>query len=216
MSRSVTDINQPAAADGLYADRRNEQRADLFTRLQHRKLTVRKLVLYAIAVALLIGAQPAAFTFVLGGVIVCTGLALRIWSFGHLEKNQELITTGPFAYTRNPAYLGSALVGGGVALAAGNAASSGGIALWALGVVGLGLFFMVYLPRKYRREYARLSQLFPQEFERHARHVPHFIPRLTPWQSGSERRFSWALVLLNHELVWPLTCLVALGLMWIQ
>lgn len=215
MNRPVTDAVYPQTSEEWYATRRNDQRAYLLARLSRRKLTLRKCVVYAIAMALLIWAQPAIFTFMLGSAIAGMGLFLRIWSFGHLEKNQELITTGPFAYTRNPAYLGSALVGAGLCLAAGNAETVGGLALWALGIVGLGLFFMVYLPRKYHQEYIRLSRLFPQELERHARHVPHFIPRLTPWRSGSERRFSWALVWLNHELVWPLTCLVTLGLMWV-
>lgn len=216
MSRPATetDPEYAATADGLYAGRSNQQRADLLTRLRGRQLTARKLALYAIAVVLLFSAQPAPITFALGSIILALGLALRIWTFGHLEKNQEMITTGPFAHTRNPAYLGSALVLAGLALAAGNAETAAGVAPWAFGVIGIGLFFTIYLPRKYRREYKRLSKLFRHDFERHARHVPHFIPRMTPWQSGSERRFSWALVQLNHEVIWPLTCLLALCLMW--
>lgn len=224
MNRPTADLDYDTAAhealdagnDALYAGRRNNQRSGLLARLRARKLTARKTLLYVLAAALLISAQPAPSTFSLGCLIVVLGLMLRIWSFGHLEKNQEMITSGPFAYTRNPAYLGSSLVFSGLVLAAGNALTPVGIAIWACGAVGIGLFFTLYLPRKYRKEYSRLAQLFPGEYQRHAHHVPDFVPRLTPWQSGSERRFSWALVLLNHELVWPLACLVALGMMWIQ
>lgn len=203
-----------ARTQTLYRKRHNEQRAGTLARLRRRKFTWRKLALYLIALALLWGAEPATANFIAGSVIVALGLVLRLWCFGHLEKNQALVTTGPFAHTRNPAYLGSALIALGCLLAAGNPDTWRGIAVWAIGAAGFALFFGAYLPRKYRKEYARLARLFPREFERHARHVPHFMPRLRPWRSGSERRFSWALVWLNHEPVWTLVCVTALAVMW--
>lgn len=202
------------ASSDLYLGRYNQQHAPLLTRLSRRSVTLRKVGLYIFALALLILAQPIAITFSAGCVFVALGLALRLWSFGHLEKNQELVTTGPFAHTRNPAYLGSALIVLGFAMAAGNPDTRVGIVLWSSCAVGFALFFAVYLPRKYRKEYSRLARLFPGEFERHARHVPNFIPRLRPWRSGSDRRFSWTLLRLNHEVVWPLICTIALIVMW--
>lgn len=202
-------------ADGVYAGRKNNQHAALFERLRDRRLTVRKVLLYAAAVSLLIFAEPATATFIAGTMLVLLGCMVRIWTFGHLQKNQMLVTTGPYAYSRNPAYFGSALVLTGMVIAAGNPDSTAGIALWSAGLLGITVFFLVYLPRKYDREYARLAALFPGEYERHAAAVPGFFPRLTPWRSGDVRRFSWACLQANHELIWTTTSVLALGLMWL-
>ena len=71
------------------------------------------------------------------------------------------------------------------------------------------------LPRKYKKEYGRLKRLFPCDFDRHAANVPDLIPRITAWDSGDSRRFSWQLVRINHELAWPFVSMLALALMWL-
>ena len=86
----------------------------------------RQLALYLLCASLIALADPRPITFTIGCVIVAFAWMLRIWSFGHLEKNQMLVTTGPYAHCRNPAYLGSFLALVGVGLAAGNAESPRG------------------------------------------------------------------------------------------
>ena len=191
------------------------QAASLWQRLRNRRLTPRKMLVYAASIALLVVADPVAMTFLVGALLVVLGLTIRIWTFGHLRKNAKLVTTGPYAYTRHPAYLGSTLILAGLFLAAGNPHTAPGQALWVAGVVGIGICFCIYLPRKFKREDRRLRRLFPKQSERHAAHVPGFFPRLTPWHSGDNSRFSWYCVNANHELVWPLACFIALGLMWV-
>jgi len=203
---------QPGA---LYNGRKNTQSASLSYRLRHHGISVRKILLYAVAGLLLAAANPLEWTFATGSIFVVLGLALRIWTFGHLEKNQTMITTGPFAHTRNPAYLGSALITFGIVLAAGNNHNDIGIAVWGFGLAALGVFFNIYLPRKYKKEYGRLKRLFPCDFDRHAANVPDLIPRITAWDSGDSRRFSWQLVRINHELAWPFVSMLALALMWL-
>jgi protein-S-isoprenylcysteine O-methyltransferase Ste14 len=51
--------------------------------------------------------RPRPLTLAIGGAVALPGLALRAWATGHLRKNDALATTGPYAYTRNPLYLGS-------------------------------------------------------------------------------------------------------------
>lgn len=126
-----------------------------------------------------------------------------------------MITTGPFAHSRNPAYLGSFLVASGFVLAAGNPFTIPGILVWALGVILLFVFFRSYLPRKYAREYPRLEQAFPEQFKAHAANVPHFFPRLTPWRSGDQQRFSWTCVGANHEFWWSVILIIGMALLWI-
>lgn len=191
------------------------QRAPWYTRLRQRKITLRKLGLYTLVALLFVLSSPALPTFVAGALLVALGLALRIWTFGHLEKNQHMITTGPYAHCRNPAYLGSFLVFCGFGLAAGNPASIAGIVVWGLSLVMLVIFFRSYLPRKYAREYPRLEQAFPQEYATHAAHVPNFMPRVTPWRSGDTRRFSWACVQANHELWWTFVLSLGMAALWL-
>ena len=64
-------------------------------------------------------ARPRPWTLAVGGVIGLVGLGLRAWASGHLRKNDALAITGPYAYTRNPLYLGSFLIGIGFTVAAG-------------------------------------------------------------------------------------------------
>lgn len=196
----------------IYPDPASKQNAPLLSRLRERRFTKRKLLAWITAIALLIFAEPMVPTFVLGGVIVGLGLAMRIWTFGHLRKNLWLVVTGPYAHSRNPAYVGSGLVMTGLFIAAGNPYSVQGLGVWAIGIAALFVFFVFYMPRKYRREYANLRQLFGDDaVARHAAHVPDFFPRLTPWRSGDGQRFSWRCVLANHELVWPLAGALALA-----
>ena len=185
------------------------------SRLRSRRLTFRKIALYTCAIVLLVLAEPDPYSFMLGTIFVLAGVAIRIWTFGHLEKNQSLTTSGPYAHSRNPAYVGSACILTGTVIAAGNNDSIAGIAVWCAGLVGLAIFFFIYMPRKYDREYGRLAELFPEEYEAHAANVPHFWPRLSPWRECGARRFSWKRVQLNHEIVWPVTCVFALSLMWL-
>src|SRR5690625_2061371 len=89
----------------VYPDPNSIQNAPILTRMRAHKFTWRKLLAWATAVGLLIFAEPMRSTFVLGSIIVFLGLVLRIWAFGHLRKNLLLVVTGPYAHTRNPAYV---------------------------------------------------------------------------------------------------------------
>ena len=65
-------------------------------------------------------AQPTARSLAIGTVVAAAGEAVRVWAGGHLEKGREVTTTGPYAFTRHPLYLGSSLIGIGLALASAN------------------------------------------------------------------------------------------------
>jgi protein-S-isoprenylcysteine O-methyltransferase Ste14 len=174
----------------------------------------RQLAVYLAAVLFALLADPRPATFLAGCCIVALAWGLRIWAFGHLDKNLHMVTTGPYAYTRNPAYLGSFLALLGVALAAGNGETTRGRVVWGLGLVLVLLFFTLYLPRKFRREYPRLERLFGAELVRHAAHVPNFWPRPAPWRSGDPRRFSWRRVSDNHEWAWGPILGLLLAAIW--
>lgn len=179
-----------------------------------KKPTWRKVAVYISGLLMVSLADPRPVTFAVGCVLVALAWAVRLWAFGHLAKNEKMVTTGPYAHTRNPAYFGSFLALLGIALAAGNAESTRGQAVWAFALVLCVAFFVLYFPRKMKREYPRLERLFGKELERHAANVPDFWPRLSPWRSGDERRFSWAQVKENHEISWGVVLSVVLVAIW--
>src|SRR6266481_7545441 len=111
-------------------------------------------------------AKPRWPTLFAGGAVSIIGIALRAWAAGHIRKNDALATSGPYAYTRNPLYLGSFLLGLGFTIAA---------ARWELALVFVALFFGIYFPVM-RVEASTLAQLFGERSQRYAREVPLFLP----------------------------------------
>ena len=143
---------------------------------------------FGLAVAYLLLARPAPKLLLCGAVLALAGLWLRAWAAGHLSKNQRLATGGPYAYTRNPLYLGSAVMGLGGALAGRS---------WLIGAAFVVLFVLVYWPVM-QRESRFLETEFPETFAPYAARVPLFFPRLSPWR-GEGERFQWRLYLRNRE-----------------
>ena len=124
---------------------------------------------FVVAAVFLIFARPTWTTLVWGLVLVLPGLWLRGYAAGYVKKNAELTRTGPYAYTRNPLYLGSMSIAAGFAVAAGR---------WWLVVLLVAMFLAIYLPTILSEE-AFLRSAFPQ-FEEYAQCVPRLLPRLTP------------------------------------
>jgi protein-S-isoprenylcysteine O-methyltransferase Ste14 len=112
-------------------------------------------------------ARPTWLSLAVGVFGILPGLLVRALASGHVRKNEALATSGPYAYTRNPLYLGSLLIGIGFALAARS---------WWVGIVLVAMFFAIYVP-VIRDEEEFLRQKFP-EFEEYARRVPRMWPRL--------------------------------------
>jgi len=133
-------------------------------------------------------AKPAFTTILVGAIVSIFGLFIRAWASGHIRKNQNLAVSGPYAYTRNPLYLGSFLLGVGFTVASG---------VWWLALIFIILFLGIYLPVM-RVEAEDLTQLFGADYEDYKKHVPLFFPRLTPWKKGDEK-FDFQLYLRYRE-----------------
>ena len=130
--------------------------------------------------------HPSAMSLLAGIPISLAGLAVRAWAAGHLAKNQVLATSGPYACTRNPLYLGTLLVAGGLAVAS----RSIGLALLFAAVFGL-----IYLP-VIELEEQHLRKLFPQ-YAAYAREVPRIWPK---WKAvRSQTGFRGELYKKNQE-----------------
>ncbi len=130
--------------------------------------------------------HPSAASLTIGAAVSTIGLALRAWAAGCLAKNRELATGGPYAYTRNPLYIGTLLVAAGLTIAARN--------LW-LGLLFAAVFVFVYLP-VIQNEEQHLRRLFP-EYAEYASRVPALWPRWNPARNPNP--FRVALYLRNQE-----------------
>ena len=132
--------------------------------------------------------HPTAESLAWGVPVSIAGLALRAWAAGCLAKNQLLATGGPYAYTRNPLYMGTLLVAIGLTIAARNPY---------LGVLFAAVFVFVYLPViQLEEQYLRV--IFP-EYSSYAGQVPALVPRLTPYPQRSLNPFRGSLYLKNQE-----------------
>jgi len=132
-------------------------------------------------------AHPTLRSIVAGGCVSLIGLLIRALASGHVRKNEQLTTSGPYAYTRNPLYFGSLVLAGGFAVASRS---------WWVALIAAVMFFAIYFP-VIRSEEAFLQAQFP-EFAEYARQVPRLFPRLGPYQSSSNS-FSWHLYWKHRE-----------------
>lgn len=112
-------------------------------------------------------ANPSGPSILAGAVLVIAGLLIRASASGHVKKNEELTTSGLYAYTRNPLYLGSIVLAIGFVVAARS---------WWIAGIAAAFFLAVYIP-VIRGEEAFLREKFA-EYDAYARSVPRLLPRL--------------------------------------
>ena len=150
-----------------------------------RRIRVPLGFLFAIAYIWL--ARPTVRSIVTGACIALIGLLIRALASGHVKKNEQLTTSGPYAYTRNPLYFGSFILAAGFAVASRS---------WWVALIAAVMFFAIYIP-VIRGEEAFLRSHFP-EFDEYTRHVPRLFPRLRPYEH-SATTFSWDLYWKHRE-----------------
>jgi protein-S-isoprenylcysteine O-methyltransferase Ste14 len=105
---------------------------------------------YVLGIVAFLFAVPTPGSLALGAAIGSLGEALRIWAAGHLEKGREVTRTGPYALTRHPLYVGSAIMGGGFVIAARSVAAA----------VLIGAYLVVTITAAIRSEEAHLTDKF--------------------------------------------------------
>jgi protein-S-isoprenylcysteine O-methyltransferase Ste14 len=131
--------------------------------------------------------QPRARSLLIGIPISVVGLLIRAWAAGHLAKNEQLATGGPYAYVRNPLYIGTLLV------AAGLAAASRSVGL---AILFAAVFLLIYLP-VIELEEQHLRKIFPQ-YSGYAARVRRLLPGWPDRGRGSGA-FRFSLYLRNQE-----------------
>lgn len=142
-------------------------------------------------------AQPTWQSLLWGFAAALPGLGLRAWAAGFLAKNRELATGGPYAWTRNPLYLGTLVVALGLALAARS---------WVVFGVAVAVFTLVYIP-VIEQEEQHLVKLF-EGYSAYAARVPLLFPAIP--KEGGNGGFRWSQYLKNQE--WKALCAFLLGM----
>jgi protein-S-isoprenylcysteine O-methyltransferase Ste14 len=146
-------------------------------------------------------ARPTRTSLIVGAMVMVPGLVLRGFASGHVQKDKELTTSGPYAYTRNPLYLGSFLLAAGFAIAARS--------WWVVGIMVLTLL-LIYAPVVAAEE--RYLRSAFAGYDDYARHVPRLFPRLTPY--GNVRgAYSAERYWKHREYEAAIGCLVMLAIL---
>jgi hypothetical protein len=180
---------------------------------------------YLVAVAYWLLASPTPRWIVYGATIAVVGLLIRGAASGHLRKDRELAVTGPYAWTRNPLYLGSAFLAAGFIIAGHS---------WASGVL-VGVYFAAFYYAVMRNEERDLRARFGSAFDEYAARVPLFFPWFPSDRSQavgdttksaavtesektatSGARFSWALYLRNREYQASIGGIVGFGTLFVR
>ncbi len=160
---------------------------------------------FVFAIIFLVFAKPSAVSIMIGSVIAMIGVAIRAWSSGHIRKAKVLAVTGPYAYTRNPLYVGSFILGVGFTVAAG---------VWWLALLFVLLFLGIYLPVM-RVETEDIRRIFGDEFEEYEQNVPVFFPRITAWK-GVDGNFDFQLYLQYREYRALIGAVLAIGVLAVK
>lgn len=158
------------------------------------------------AVGLVTAYRPSPEAFALAALLALAGATIRFWSAGIIAKNRELATSGPYAFVRNPLYLGSLLISLAFLLLNGNP--------W-FALPAAVLWVVIYV-RTVRAEEAVLAERFGQAFADYRARVPAIIP----WRGrcrvpGAETAYSLDQSIRNKEYNGALGTLGMLALFYV-
>jgi protein-S-isoprenylcysteine O-methyltransferase Ste14 len=149
--------------------------ADIWRRLARLRVPLGFLA----GVLVLLLARPTWSLLAVGTVVALAGESIRVWASGHLEKSREVTRSGPYRWSRHPLYVGSALMGVGVAVAGNSTVAAAAI----------GLYLATTMTAAIRTEEAFLRAAFGPEYDEYCRGAG----------GASDRRFSLARAWRNRE-----------------
>ncbi|NNE97851.1 MAG: isoprenylcysteine carboxylmethyltransferase family protein [Pyrinomonadaceae bacterium] len=143
---------------------------------------------FVFAVVFMILASPSFMYLMIGVSVAFVGLLIRAWAAGHIRKNEDLAISGPYAFTRNPLYLGSFLLGLGFMIASG---------VWWLALIFVVLYLGIYFPVM-SVEAEELSVIFGEKYNEYADEVSLFFPWFSKYKSDG-KKFEKSLYIKHRE-----------------
>lgn len=153
-----------------------------------QKLTIKLLIVLIVMAVWILMIKPELYFLIAGLPMVILGELTRLWAAGHLEKNDRLIVSGPYAYVKNPLYIGTFLIATGFCVA-GKA--------WYLLAFSMLVFFAYYVPYKKRKESENLRKRFGEEFDKYDKAIPDYLPVLKRYEGAAPE--SWAFWRVRHN-----------------
>ncbi len=185
-----------------------------------KKLSWKLLLTFSLVIALIALASKAApieklqqWWFWTGVGFLILSQWVRMWAAGHLVKNKVLTVTGPYAYVKNPLYIGTFFGMVGFAFVAWGDTDLPWYfryANWMALGLGVLVFLAYYIPYKKKREGDRLHDIFDEAWDHYDKAVPDYLPRFTRYEKAENRPWSWAATCENSEQWTPLA--IAAGL----
>jgi protein-S-isoprenylcysteine O-methyltransferase Ste14 len=148
---------------------------------------------FVFGILVIVLASPTLRSLAIGGAIALLGEGIRIWAAGHLEKGREVTSSGPYAITRHPLYLGSTLIGIGLAIACADL----------LVTVIVILYLALTLTAAIRTEEAHLTEKFGAAY-----------PAYRAGHMSVARPFSFERALRNREYRAMVGVVFVLVLLW--
>ncbi len=153
---------------------------------------IRLLLAWGSIPILIISSQMTDATFRWGVILLIIGELIRFWALGYMErKGEKLAMSGPYAFVRNPLYVGNFFLGLGVAVIVWN---------WVIGIIFLVGFLGIYTGTILGEE-KHLREMFGKTYDDYCKNVPSFLPRLTPYRAPEKDSFQWGRIIKHHEYI---------------
>jgi len=159
------------------------------------------------ALTLILLASPVWWQFLVGAPVVALGAVVRMWAAGHLNKDDELGTKGPYAFMRHPQYFGNSCIAIGLSIASGHLV---GILVYA------AIFYIFYRPA-IREEDQKLREKFGEKCREWQEEVPAVVPTLSPASNPGLHLRNWSprQALKNGEPVWTTSLGIGLTIIYL-
>lgn len=150
-----------------------------------------------LALGLIFG-EPTVTSLVAGALVAAVGEGIRFWGVGHASSEtrvtgsvggSRLVVSGPFAYVRNPLYVGNILMYTGLGVMAN--------VPWL--IVATIAWFLFQYSMIVSREEQYLATAFRDEYARYTANVHRFVPRLTPYEPGATQRIDWSMAAASER-----------------
>jgi protein-S-isoprenylcysteine O-methyltransferase Ste14 len=176
----------------------------VFDKVRFKKL--RLWILWPYCIVFLFFAATRGLYLQYGIPVIILGIVIRLWASGYIEKSRKLAICGPYAFVRNPLYVGNFLLGAGFSLFAYNP--------FLLSYYIGAFLFMYYFTIKKEEEV--LLEKFGKDFQQYKKEVPAFLPRLTPYRFAEKRKFNFSLSVKNGEWIRVYGVLILLAVIYFR
>ncbi len=141
---------------------------------------------FVFGVLVLVLAQPTGRSLAAGMSVAAVGEAIRIWAAGHLRKSREVTVSGPYRWCAHPLYVGSSIMGVGLAIASATVP----VALL------IAIYLVATLTAAIKSEEAFLRRTFGDQYELYRSGV---AAKRRERRAASRRPFSLEQAMENRE-----------------